>query len=742
MPETACLGLPASTLLAASSDTAMTSRLRRKRLDAISSAISTSGGSGEPLGAERKRRQDACSAGYRKASQIARPAAECAAAAVRPKWQRYWYLPVFAVYLSIVGVTVARHEPWLDEAQPWLIARDADWSDLLCTIPRYEGSPVLWHLILRLPARCGLPYASLNVIAAAFAAGGVLLLLARSPLPKLLAAMVPFTFFLIYQNAVVARSYALMPLLLFATAMAYPSRLRRPFLYVVPLALLAHVSAHGWLIAAGLVGLLSWEVFDCWRQQRGRLAWRKVALAVGLFGVVALMAAWQVRPVEDHVRGLGCEYPLWPRIQFAIERLSGAFTDADVPSLVVLLASLAWFWHTRALAVYVLPTAAVLALFVAANCWYHHEQVLFLVWLFALWISFQNAREMASQARSPWAIWLRRCWVGLLVPMFAVQGYWAWASIREDLRGDYSGAKALAKYLQREGLDSRRIACSDIYATAALPYFDRNIFLNFLNGRGSSFVIWSDKYLQLHNFYTFTPYREPFDVLVVGVKFPPFCLLPWHDPAFDLPLSSKYRCVGYFPGNQFWKTGAYERDDFVCYVRKDIPATRHDAGVSASQRCDLCVKNIETIATATGEEALDSPTKALAAAHSTFGMMLRLLDRQTAVEHFRTAVSLWPTRAAGYSNLGAILEQTDPQEAASHFRKALELDPKNVAAYTNLGNILARHGRFEAAIICYHNALAIDPDLVEARNNLRLAMALRGERRPLVRGGETRGTSH
>ena len=182
---------------------------------------------------------------------LARPAAHGAAAgaqplpgpsleaADRPKWRRYWYLPVFAVYLSIVGVTVAQHEPWLDEAQAWLIARDATWSDLFCTIPRYEGSPILWHLILRLPARCGLPYASLGVIAATFAAGGVLLFLVRSPLPKLLTAMVPFTFFLIYQNAVVARSYALIPLLLFAAAAAYPSRHRRPLLYVAPLGLLA-----------------------------------------------------------------------------------------------------------------------------------------------------------------------------------------------------------------------------------------------------------------------------------------------------------------------------------------------------------------------------------------------------------------------------------------------------------------------------------------------------------------------
>ena len=407
---------------------------------------------------------------------------------------------------------------------------------------------------------------------ATLAAGGVLLFLARSPLPKLLTAIVPFTFFLIYQNAVVARSYALMPLLLFAAATMHPERHRRPLLYVGPLMVLTQVSAHGWLIAVSLAGLLSMEVFYRWWRHREPLPPRQMVRVLGLFAVVALAAAWQVRPADDHLGGLGYEQHLWPRMQYAIERFSGAFVDANVPSLAVLAASLAWFWYTRALAVYVLPTAAVLTLFVAGHCCYHHEQVLFLIWLFALWISFQNVRGMEVQTTARRAVWLRRSWVGLLVAVFAVQGYWAWASIREDLRGEYSGARALAEYLKRESLDSRRIACSDAYAAAALPYFDRNIFINLQNGRGSSFVVWSDQYLQDRNLWTPTPYREPFDVLVVGVKFQPFCLLPWCDPAFRLPLSSEYRCVGYFPGNLFWKTGAYEREDFVCYVRKNIPA--------------------------------------------------------------------------------------------------------------------------------------------------------------------------
>jgi tetratricopeptide (TPR) repeat protein len=634
-------------------------------------------------------------------------------------------LPVFAAYVVIVGVTVAHHEPWFDEAQAWLIARDATWSDLLCTLPRYEGSPMLWHLLLALPARCGLPFASLNVIAAAIACGGVLMFLARSPLPKFLAATAPFTFFLVYQHAAVARSYVLMPLLLFTCADLYPSRFRRPLLFVAPLGLLAHVSAHGLFIAAGLAGLLGFQALRRWRRERDAAALQRAALALGLFGLVAAAAAWQLRPPPDHYGGLGYQQPLWPTIQFALERWSGALADAYVPSLAVFAISVAWFWRTGALAIYALLTAAVLVLFVIANCWFHHEGILFFVWLFALWISFQEFRSPGFRETQRTAR-LRRGLSAAVAVVFALHVYWAFVSIREDFFFDYSGAKAVAEYLKREGLDSKRIATSDIYALAGQPYFDKNFrFANFRNGRGSSFVVFANEYFHPSGLFRFPqPYQEPFDVLILGVKQPPFCSLPWDDPAFELPLSSDFRCVGYFPGNLWWKTDVYERDDYVCYVRKELQASRHEPSAAAAARREVRVRNLERF----GIEPEDEIGVPLAAAHAILGRMLELLDRQAAIEHFRAALQLWPGSAT-HAALGGILAKTNPGEASQHLQTALSLNPNNASAYANLGYIHARAGRYDAAIVCYRNALALEPDLPAVRDGLAAVLKIvRGDR--------------
>ena len=66
--------------------------------------------------------------------------------------RRHYRVVVFAVYLAVVIVTMAFHEPWFDEAQSWLIARDCPYRDLLLVRPHYEGYLPLWWLLLSIPA--------------------------------------------------------------------------------------------------------------------------------------------------------------------------------------------------------------------------------------------------------------------------------------------------------------------------------------------------------------------------------------------------------------------------------------------------------------------------------------------------------------------------------------------------------------------------------------------------------------
>lgn len=106
--------------------------------------------------------------------------------------RRHYRVVVFAVYLAVVIVTMAFHEPWFDEAQSWLIARDCLYRDLLLVRPHYEGHPPLWWLLQSIPAKLCVPYErglkGVELVCSALMCG---LLVFRAPLPRLAVALLP-----------------------------------------------------------------------------------------------------------------------------------------------------------------------------------------------------------------------------------------------------------------------------------------------------------------------------------------------------------------------------------------------------------------------------------------------------------------------------------------------------------------------------------------------------------------------
>lgn len=73
-------------------------------------------------------------------------------------------------YVILGGTLVAHHEPWRDEADAWLMARDARVTDVV-RYAAYAGSPVLWTLIQMPFAKAGAAYAWLDVAAGAAGIG-------------------------------------------------------------------------------------------------------------------------------------------------------------------------------------------------------------------------------------------------------------------------------------------------------------------------------------------------------------------------------------------------------------------------------------------------------------------------------------------------------------------------------------------------------------------------------------------
>lgn len=197
-------------------------------------------------------------------------------------------------FAALVSLLIPRHEPWGDEAQAWQVARSTSLSDLFSRFLHYEMSPGLWHMLLRAEAAAGLSYNGMHWLTAGFVLVAVCLLLRYSPFPLPLRLALPFTYFLAYQYALVARSYSLCPVLFFLLAFQWSNRRDKPIAVALVLALLANTCAQTCAVSIGFALVLASEA---WRGRRS-LTWRHAVAAVGL--LVSLgFAIWLCRPPND-----------------------------------------------------------------------------------------------------------------------------------------------------------------------------------------------------------------------------------------------------------------------------------------------------------------------------------------------------------------------------------------------------------------------------------------------------------
>ncbi|MBQ9905729.1 MAG: hypothetical protein IJM46_03025 [Oscillospiraceae bacterium] len=208
---------------------------------------------------------------------------------------------VFILWSVIFFVTSALHERWFDEAVSWQIAKNATIREILTTIPPLEGHPPFWHLLLAVFAKLGMPYhLSMTIISYAFMGLFVFLLLKKNPLPRIVRLTLPFSFFLIYQYAVITRPYCVMALALLLLGLNHNERNQKPLRYVLCLLLLCMTSAYGIIVAGGICIVWSIEILREKITAKNLMSILKdkrfYLLAVLL--VAVLLMIWEFLPTE------------------------------------------------------------------------------------------------------------------------------------------------------------------------------------------------------------------------------------------------------------------------------------------------------------------------------------------------------------------------------------------------------------------------------------------------------------
>jgi hypothetical protein len=456
-----------------------------------------------------------------------------------------------SAYALLVALTIHFHEPWADEAQAWLLGRDASLADLWGRLLHYEGSPGLWQTLIHALIRLGLPYSAYNFVSGILGLTAVCLLLRYAPLPFFIRILLPFTYYLCYQYAVIARSYALVAPLLFAIAATYTQAQRKPALTTVLLCLLAGVSVHGFLISVCVWVALYAPLVLQWSTLHASERWRLAIAGLAYWSILSffMVCAWPAKDVAfaEH-RGLS-NLPLLPFISKV--SLAGAFTGYWIASLAVIALSLPFLWQGGGWLVFLLASTA-LCLFgtiVYAQVW--HLGTLFLVWLFAIWISAYKTRITAPT-------------VVALIAAVGVQCYWTAAAISYDWSHAYSGSLAAAQYLGQSGYPSSGLYAIGYSATALQPYFRQNIYSDFHDGAEPAYWDWSKQNTANEPGALFASHRR--ELVLVGYK----DILEKKHWAGLLALLG-YQPVRHFEGGTTWQTGVFEAESFDLYRQESKP---------------------------------------------------------------------------------------------------------------------------------------------------------------------------
>jgi hypothetical protein len=409
-------------------------------------------------------------------------------------------LAVSAAFLAVGSLSVVFHEPWKDEAQAWLIARQSTGLITLLHNSRYEGSPVLWHLLLLPLTRVGwIPLMSgLNL---ASATGAVFLFAAFSPFQRAARALFAFGYLPLYEWGTIARNYALGVFLLFAFAAVYPRR--RPILQGVILALAANTSAHAALVAGGVLVFL---LVERTQQERGAFWSGAFIAAAG----IALGAAQSVAPSSvgrgwAELNGLRRLANVGAAFRAGFAPLGHAWFNAlpafQRPGLAALIVML-----TRTVTMVFLVTAAsylarrrsvwIIAAFGCAALsglfyclWWsgpRHAGFLFIATLLALWLApLVPGRAPAAGSR------LTPVLTGVLA-LHAVAGLIA---VVVEVRTQFSAARATARLIREAGLSGLPmvgepdLAAMNVLAQAGLrsAYYTNT-------ERWGSFAVWDKGY--------------------------------------------------------------------------------------------------------------------------------------------------------------------------------------------------------------------------------------------------------
>lgn len=418
---------------------------------------------------------------------------------------------ILAVYALFTLFLVFHHEIWADEAQVWLLAKNLSLGELFKHLVN-EGHPSFFYLLVMPFAKLNFSVFSMQLICWASSCAAVYLLLRYSPFNDFLKTAIILSSGFLYFFPVIARSYSLLPFLVFASAVLYQKCKENQKVFAVPYAITLAMCANTHVMMFAFVFVLGvYFVYDNFVKSKNFTKQNIIAssiiflsllaVVVQLFGTFSSNGAigFQTQNIfVETIRtfsyfflnSVGLVFKsVFESMQLSVLAIIGAFL---MFVLFVLLQIQLWLTNKKAALLMFLAVGFHFFIYIFSYKAMLYQTRIFssyIILIFCFWIAFDTFKNDSSHEK---AKFLSKNALNTTLGIFFLLTFFCGAHAAVlDVFYNYSSAEETAVFLEKNTLQNAVIIPNaDAFSLAVYAFAPSKKFFSIYTDKEIKYMIW------------------------------------------------------------------------------------------------------------------------------------------------------------------------------------------------------------------------------------------------------------
>lgn len=364
------------------------------------------------------------------------------------------------VYFCLNLLLIFSHEPWRDEINAWLFAKNATFGQIF-TSSIQQGHPSLWYYFLAIFAKMGLPVITLNILSLLIMTISAFLLLKFAPFNKYVKLLLMITPMFFYNYPVISRNYCLIAIIIILLGVFYKDRHTNPWPYGIALALLVHTH----LMMIGMAFIL-WLIYliELWREKDRKSSEYAILGLVALSTIVLFVQVVflnKVNVIVGTTSGPTVGFSMSDYLTTIIKFFTDTFITLKVPGIITVAFWIIIFvylgiYYRKQFCILFVSTVfmALVSAFVYSTIIYMSAKVisLFYILLYIIWTIVEDREYKPYEIISNTGLagdTFSYIFVGAIAVVGLISTYGNATDAFNDLNHPYSMAKETGEYIRK-----------------------------------------------------------------------------------------------------------------------------------------------------------------------------------------------------------------------------------------------------------------------------------------------------